>query len=190
MIAPVFTRLAVGDAATAPGRGPARKIPVTDTPPSATPLLAAEPPPNIESDLRQQLLLTKVDSVLTWARRSSLWPAMFGLACCAIEMIATANARYDIARFGAGPVEDGVDMGDRLFGLALEVVGVEHAARIVEVPLGVQHHHVARMDGGRPGYVNLQVPELVERDVPAWHDGILRYGGLGRRRDINHFQAA
>ena len=56
---------------------------------------------DVESDLRQQLLLTKVDSVLTWARRSSLWPAMFGLACCAIEMIATANARYDIARFGA-----------------------------------------------------------------------------------------
>ncbi len=54
-----------------------------------------------DSDLRSQILLTKVDTVLTWARRSSLWPAMFGLACCAIEMIATANARYDIARFGA-----------------------------------------------------------------------------------------
>ena len=72
------------------------------------PVLNVEPPPtaeetgtDIESDLRQQLLITQVDSVLTWARRSSLWPAMFGLACCAIEMIATANARYDIARFGA-----------------------------------------------------------------------------------------
>ena len=74
---------------------------MTDRSPGAIPLLAAEPAPNIESDLQQQLLLTKVDSVLTWARRSSLWPAMFGLACCAIEMIATANARYDIARFGS-----------------------------------------------------------------------------------------
>ena len=72
------------------------------------PVLNVEPPPgaaggvtDIESDLRQQLLITKVDSVLTWARRSSLWPAMFGLACCAIEMIATATSRYDIARFGS-----------------------------------------------------------------------------------------
>ena len=65
------------------------------------PVLTADPVTDVESELRQQLLLTKVDNVLTWARRSSLWPAMFGLACCAIEMIATANARYDIARFGA-----------------------------------------------------------------------------------------
>jgi len=56
---------------------------------------------SIEADLSQQLLLTQMDSVLTWARRSSLWPVMFGLACCAIEMIATATSRYDIARFGA-----------------------------------------------------------------------------------------
>ena len=56
---------------------------------------------SIEADLSQQLLLTRMDSVLTWARRSSLWPVMFGLACCAIEMIATATSRYDISRFGA-----------------------------------------------------------------------------------------
>jgi NADH-quinone oxidoreductase subunit B len=55
----------------------------------------------VESDLRNQLMLTQVDKIFSWARRSSLWPAMFGLACCAIEMIATANARYDLARFGA-----------------------------------------------------------------------------------------
>ena len=65
------------------------------------PLLPPNPVTDIESDLRNQLLITKVDSLLTWARRSSLWPAMFGLACCAIEMIATVNARYDLARFGA-----------------------------------------------------------------------------------------
>ncbi|MEE9276813.1 MAG: NADH-quinone oxidoreductase subunit NuoB [Dehalococcoidia bacterium] len=55
----------------------------------------------IDADLRNQLLVTKVDQMFTWARRSSLWPVMFGLACCAIEMIATATARYDLARFGA-----------------------------------------------------------------------------------------
>jgi len=55
----------------------------------------------VEESLRQNLLVSSVDNVLNWARRSSLWPVMFGLACCAIEMIATATSRYDIARFGA-----------------------------------------------------------------------------------------
>ena len=56
---------------------------------------------DIEHDLKQNLLVSSVDTVLNWARSSSLWPAMFGLACCAIEMIASATSRYDIARFGA-----------------------------------------------------------------------------------------
>lgn len=56
---------------------------------------------NVEQDLKQNLLVSSVDTVLNWARSSSLWPAMFGLACCAIEMIATATSRYDISRFGA-----------------------------------------------------------------------------------------
>jgi NADH-quinone oxidoreductase subunit B len=45
-------------------------------------------------------LTTKLDKVVDWARRSSLWPATFGLACCAIEMIATTMPRHDLARFG------------------------------------------------------------------------------------------
>ena len=56
---------------------------------------------SVEEEVRQNVLVTSVDQVLNWARRSSLWPAMFGLACCAMEMIATAMPRYDIARFGA-----------------------------------------------------------------------------------------
>jgi NADH-quinone oxidoreductase subunit B len=56
---------------------------------------------SVEQDLEQNLLVGSVNNLLNWARSSSLWPAMFGLACCAIEMIATATSRYDIARFGA-----------------------------------------------------------------------------------------
>ncbi len=55
----------------------------------------------LQEALRSNLLLTRVDEILAWARSRSLWPLMFGLACCAIEMIATATSRYDIARFGA-----------------------------------------------------------------------------------------
>jgi NADH-quinone oxidoreductase subunit B len=48
------------------------------------------------------LVTTKVDSVINWARKSSLWPMTFGLACCAIEMITSVSSRYDIDRYGAG----------------------------------------------------------------------------------------
>ncbi|HEU4648503.1 MAG TPA: NADH-quinone oxidoreductase subunit NuoB [Gemmatimonadales bacterium] len=43
---------------------------------------------------------TRLDDVVNWARRSSLWPMPFGTACCAIEMMATAASKYDLARFG------------------------------------------------------------------------------------------
>ena len=45
-------------------------------------------------------LTTRLDSVVNWARENSLWPMPFGTACCAIEMMATAATRYDLARFG------------------------------------------------------------------------------------------
>lgn len=53
-----------------------------------------------ESAVRETVLTTNLNKVLNWARRSSIWPVTFGLACCAIEMMATAGSRYDIARFG------------------------------------------------------------------------------------------
>jgi NADH-quinone oxidoreductase subunit B len=56
---------------------------------------------SVEESIRQNVLLGSVEGVVNWARKSSLWPAAFGLACCAIEMIATAMPRYDISRFGA-----------------------------------------------------------------------------------------
>jgi NADH-quinone oxidoreductase subunit B len=55
-----------------------------------------------DAALRSGLVrLTTLDHALNWARRSALWPLSFGLACCAIEMIASGAARYDISRFGA-----------------------------------------------------------------------------------------
>jgi NADH-quinone oxidoreductase subunit B len=45
-------------------------------------------------------LTTRLDAVVNWARRNSLWPMPFGTACCAIEMMASAASRYDLARFG------------------------------------------------------------------------------------------
>lgn len=46
------------------------------------------------------IVLTTLDSVVGWARKSSMWPVLFGLACCAFEMMAAAGSRWDISRFG------------------------------------------------------------------------------------------
>jgi NADH-quinone oxidoreductase subunit B len=54
----------------------------------------------IPDELKGQVAVTSIDKLYNWGRRSSVWPMMFGLACCAIEMIATATSRYDFARFG------------------------------------------------------------------------------------------
>ncbi len=52
-------------------------------------------------DLEGKLMLTTVEKAIAWAQGSSIWPDTFGLACCAMEMIAVVSSRYDIARFGA-----------------------------------------------------------------------------------------
>jgi len=49
---------------------------------------------------RQGIWVTSMEELYNWGRRNSIWPLQFGLACCAIEMIATAASRYDLARFG------------------------------------------------------------------------------------------
>jgi len=60
----------------------------------------AETKYDIPPEIRQQVTVTTLDKVYNWGRRNSIWPMMFGLACCAIEMICTAASRYDLARFG------------------------------------------------------------------------------------------
>ncbi len=55
---------------------------------------------SVPADLEGNVLITTVDKIYNWSRRSSMWPLLFGLACCAIEMIASAASRYDLSRFG------------------------------------------------------------------------------------------
>ncbi|MDF9827731.1 NADH-quinone oxidoreductase subunit B [Ereboglobus sp. PH5-10] len=77
--------------------------------PATTPTsshLPTPPPAGIsvedrESMRRQGVLLTSFNEIYNWGRTNSIWPLQFGLACCAIEMICVAAARFDIARFGA-----------------------------------------------------------------------------------------
>jgi NADH-quinone oxidoreductase subunit B len=54
----------------------------------------------VSDTLGQNFITAQLDKLVNWARKSSLWPATFGLACCAIEMMATTMPRHDLARFG------------------------------------------------------------------------------------------
>lgn len=55
---------------------------------------------DIPPEIQNQVAITTIDKIYNWGRRSSIWPLMFGLACCAIEMICTMASRFDLARFG------------------------------------------------------------------------------------------
>ena len=55
----------------------------------------------IDQRFEKNFMISSVDYVFNWARKSAIWPLTFGLACCAIEMIASTTSRFDIARFGA-----------------------------------------------------------------------------------------
>lgn len=54
----------------------------------------------VPAALRENVIVTSVDAVFKWARSRSIWPLASGLACCSIEMMATAASRFDLARFG------------------------------------------------------------------------------------------
>ena len=58
--------------------------------------------PWVEGRLEENVITTTIEHAINWARQSSIWPMTFGLACCAIEMMAAGASRYDIDRFGAG----------------------------------------------------------------------------------------
>jgi NADH-quinone oxidoreductase subunit B len=66
----------------------------------------------LEEKLPSGILLTSVERLVNWARRSSVWPATFGLACCAIEFIATSMGRHDFIRLGVIPFAHGPRQAD------------------------------------------------------------------------------
>ena len=55
---------------------------------------------DVPAEMQGQVAITTLDKIYNWSRKNSVWPMMFGLACCAIEMIGAAASRYDISRFG------------------------------------------------------------------------------------------
>jgi NADH-quinone oxidoreductase subunit B len=63
--------------------------------------MSAATPVGYDSKIEGNIIFTRLDASINWMRRNSLWPMPMGLACCAIELMATGASRFDIARFGA-----------------------------------------------------------------------------------------
>src|SRR4051812_22077612 len=55
---------------------------------------------DVEEEVRRGVLMTRLDRAVGWARKQSMWPATFGLACCAIEMMSAGAGTYDLGRWG------------------------------------------------------------------------------------------
>ena len=70
----------------------------------------------IPPDLQGTVAITTLDRVYNWSRRNSMWPMMFGLACCAIEMICAAASRYDLSRFGMEVMRPSPRQADLMLG--------------------------------------------------------------------------
>ncbi|MGC2660015.1 MAG: NADH-quinone oxidoreductase subunit B family protein [Bryobacteraceae bacterium] len=68
---------------------------------SQPPELFARMDQDLSENFKDSFITTTLDSALNWARKNSIWPMTFGLACCAIEMMSMSASRYDISRFGA-----------------------------------------------------------------------------------------
>ena len=64
-------------------------------------MATASPELTYNSKIEGDIVVTTADAAINWVRNNSMWPMPMGLACCAIELMATASSRYDVARFGA-----------------------------------------------------------------------------------------
>jgi len=64
-------------------------------------MATASPELTYNSKIEGDVIVTRADAAINWVRNNSMWPMPMGLACCAIELMATASSRFDIARFGA-----------------------------------------------------------------------------------------
>ena len=83
--------------------------------------------PPLEGRFDDGFVVTSLDQAIDWARASSLWPMTFGLACCAIEMMAAGAPRYDLDRFGVENNGEVFNADDRPYGLIQATVEREDA---------------------------------------------------------------
>src|SRR2546423_13722772 len=119
-----------------------------------------------DSKIEGNVIFTRFDAALNWVRKNSLWPMPMGLACCAIELMAAAASRFDIARFGAEVMRFSPRQCDVMI-----VAGVRVAAKTTGRVTGDRRKTHAWWGGCRAGW---------RSPLRGW--GARRAGGGGERR--------
>jgi len=120
----------------------------------------------LEEKLPSGVLLTSATKMVNWARKSSMWPVTFGLACCAIEMMATGAGRYDLARFGMEVFRASPRQADLTMGVCASSGGMFNNYAIVQ---GVDH--IVPVDMYLPGCPPR--PEMLMDAILKIHDKVM-----------------
>src|SRR2546421_7092999 len=102
----------------------------------------------LEGRFEEGVIATTLEQAINWARESSMWPMTFGLACCAIEMMATGASRYDMDRFGAGAFRATPRQADLM--IVAGTVNFKMASRVRRVVNQKPHPQIFISVGGRP----------------------------------------
>ena len=140
----------------------------------------------LEEKIPSGILLTTVTKFVNWARAGSLWPATFGLACCAIEMMATTDARHDLARFGsevfrASPRQADVMIVSGRVSRKMAPVLRRIYDQMPEPKWVISMGACASCGGMFNNYAILQgVDQIVPVDIYVWRKGILDWGPVAR----------
>ena len=136
--------------------------------------------PWIEGRFEENVITTTVEQAINWARESSLWPMTFGLACCAIEMMAAGASRFDLDRFGAGAFRATPRQADLMVVSARDdrvVKGVDLVVPVdVYVP-GCPPRPEALLEGLMRLQDKIRGQKIAKRPAP---EGVSRLSSFGR----------
>ena len=117
------------------------------------------------------IMLGKLDWIINWARRNSIWPMGFGLACCAIEMMASAATKFDIDRFGAGVFRGSPRQSDLMIVSGTVTHKMEPRIRVLydqmPEPRYVMAHGVCAINGGPYYEYGYHVMKGIDLIVPV-----------------------